>query len=278
MKIILQSKHWCFFLFSIFVYSSASYANDDFPGRALYPAVSHIEMNDLADNFDGYQIVDVRSPYEFNILHIKGAINIPMASESFIKEIRQLHESDKRPIAIYCNGKTCMKSYKAVNECQNNKISNIVAYDRGIMDWAHAFPKKSVLLEKTPFDTRMLISSESFVKHLLEPEEFELDIAEKEPMVLDIRDRNQREALSLFIDIEERVDINDHTALNQYIEQSNLENKPLYIYDTSGNRTRWLQYLLEANNTKSYYFMKGGTNEYFKKMREQYTNKKQFTF
>ena len=270
---IIQSKYWCVFLFSLFIYSSVSYANDEFPGRALYPAVPYIEINDLADKFNDYQIVDVRSSYEFKILHIKDAINIPLTSKNFINEVQKLRDSDTRPIAIYCNGKTCMKSYNAVNQCRKNKISDVIAYDRGIMDWAQAFPEKAVLLDKTPVDTRMLISKDDFRKHLLEPEKFELDIAETEPMVLDIRDRNQREALSLFIGIENHVDINDQVAFNQYIEQSNRENKPLYIYDTSGKRTRWLQYLLEKNNAQSYYFMAGGTHEYFKRIRAQYTNK-----
>ena len=271
MRTIINIKYCWLFLFSLFLYSSASYANDEFPGRTLYPSVPYIEINELADKFDNYQIVDVRSPYEFGILRIKGATNIPIASESFIKEVSKLHESDTRPIIMYCNGKTCMKSYRAANKCLRNKISNVIAYDHGIIDWAKTFPEKAVLLEKTPVDTNKLISREDFNKHLLEPEKFELDIAEIEPLVLDIRDSEQRHELSLFIDIEERVDINDQVAFNQYIEQSNSENRPLYIYDMSGTQTRWLQYLLEEKNARSYYFMKGGTHEYFKIIREQYS-------
>lgn len=274
MQIILRSKCWWLILFSLFLYSSVSTADDEFPGRKLYLAVPHIEIDKFADTFDNYRIVDVRSPYEFSILRIKGAINIPLASKSFIDEVKKLREAETRPIVMYCNGKTCMKSYKAVQKCRSNKIPNVIAYDRGIMDWARAYPDRAVLLEKTPIDPTKLISKSDFKKHLLEPDKFELDVFEKEPLVLDIRDSNQHEALSLFIGLEEHVNINNQTAISKYIKQSNRENRPLYIYDMAGKQVRWLQYLLENHHAKSYYFMKGGTREYFKRMLDQYISKK----
>lgn len=278
MKITSRCRYWYFLVFTLYIYPSTSFAESGFPGRAHYPTVPVIELNKLAAKFDDYRIVDVRSPYEFKIMHIQGAINIPFSSTSFIKEVRKIRDTSAAPIIIYCNGSTCMKSYKAVKISIKNKISNILAYDDGILDWAQAFPDKTVLFDKNPIDTANLIADKDFEKHLLDPEKFELDVAEHEPIVLDIRDRDQRESLSLFVDVETHVNIDDHAVITQFIKQANSEKKPLYIYDTAGKRTRWLQYLLEENNAQAYYFMKGGTYEYFKKMREKYTSAKQMAF
>ena len=265
---ITKNKKFWLVLCSLFLYSSTLFANDEFPGRKLYPAVPYIEANDFSEKFEDYLVVDVRSPYEFNILHIKDAINVPLGSKSFIQDINNLQKTDTRPIVMYCNGKTCMKSYKAVSKCRLNKIPNVIAYDRGIMDWAYAFPDKAVLLGTSPVDTNKLISKNEFKRHLLQPEKFELDIAEKEPLVLDIRDFSQREGLSLFIGLENSVNINDRRTIKKYITQSNRQNTPLYIYDMAGKQVRWLQYLLEHHHAKSYYFMDGGTSKYFKNMQD----------
>lgn len=271
---ITKNKNFWLALCGLFLYSSVSFADNEFPGRKLYPDVPFIEINKFAETFDDYLVIDVRSPYEFSILRIKDAVNVPLTSKSFVEDIKDLQKTDTRPIVMYCNGKTCMKSYKAVSKCRLNKILNVAAYDRGIMDWAQALPNKAVLLEKTPIDTKKLISNNKFKKHLLQPERFELDIAEKEPLVLDIRDFDQREGLSLFVGIENSVNINDRRTIKKYITQSNRQNTPLYIYDMAGKQVRWLQYLLEHHHAKSYYFMDGGTIKYFKNMQEQYLNKK----
>ena len=274
MRNVKKNKNYWFALFSLFLFSSSSNANNEFPGRELYLSAPYIEINDLAEKFDNYQVVDLRSPYEFSILRIKGAKNIPFPSKSFIDDVKKLQKSDQRPIVVYCNDQNCMKPYQAIMECKQNKIKNIFAYDSSIMDWTHAFPEKTVLHDKTPVNINKLISKSDFNKRLLQPEKFELDIAEKEPLVLDIRDFNQREGLSLFIGIENPVNINDQYTIKKYIEQSNQQNTPLYIYDMAGNQVRWLQYLLERHNAKSYYFMDGGSSKYFKNMQQQYLHKK----
>ncbi|MFV2058211.1 MAG: rhodanese-like domain-containing protein, partial [Thiohalomonadales bacterium] len=65
----------------------------EYPGRILFPDVKYISTNTLARFIKESVVVDVRSPYEYDILHIQDAINIPLASRSFIARIQNLQEN-----------------------------------------------------------------------------------------------------------------------------------------------------------------------------------------
>lgn len=256
-----------FFISSVFAKADA-----EFPHRKLYPAVPYIELADFYKKHKTVIIVDVRSAYEYQTLRIKGAINIPLSSAEFISDMKQLRSSNPDTmIVVYCNGKTCKKSYKAVQKCRNHKIKNVVAYDAGIMDWGKAYPSESVLLGESPINPKDLISKATFKKRLVEPKAFEAMMNNKNVIVVDVRDRFQREGISLFPGIDRRASLDDQASLDQHINQAKKENKVLLIYDASGKQVRWLMYYLQRKNVKNYHFMKGGANAYYKMIRKEYT-------
>ena len=246
----------------------AAEANKEFPGRDLYPEVKFIELNDFSQKLKRKEVtvVDVRSKYEYDTLRIAGALNIPLASNDFISEMSKLRTSDNKPIVVYCNGKTCMKSYKAARKCDNKNIKGVIAYDAGIMDFAKSFPKNALLLGKTLNDPKKLISKANFKKHLLSPDRFGQRLADTSDIVLDVRDRFQREGISFFVGREHRVSLDNTKRLDRYINKARQGNKALLIYDAAGKQVRWLQYYLEDKGLKSYYFMAGGINAYYKDM------------
>ena len=244
----------------------------EFPGRDLYPEVPYIELQDFFEKLKRKEVmvVDVRSSYEYQTLRIQGAINIPLASKTFVSEMRKLRVSDNRPIVVYCNGKTCMKSYKAARKCDIEKIADVTAYDSGIMDFAKTYPKNAMLLGKTLNDPKKLISKKSFKKHLIAPEKFGDRIATTSDIVLDVRDRFQREGISIFVGREHRVSIDNTRRLDRYIDKAKRENKALLIYDAAGKQVRWLQYYLVNRGLKTYYFMKGGIRAYYKDLKSDF--------
>ena len=246
-------------------------SDKEFPGRDLYPEVPFIELQDFQQKLKRKEVVvvDVRSSYEFQTLRVKDAINIPLASNTFVSDMRKLRVADNRPIIVYCNGKTCMKSYKAVLKCDIEKIDNVVAYDAGIMDFAKSFPKEALLLGKTLDDPKKLISKDTFKKHLLTPDKFGERIADTSDIVLDVRDRFQREGISIFVGREYRVSIDNTNRLDRYIEKAIKENKSLLIYDAAGKQVQWLQYYLEDKGLKSYFFMQGGISAYYTDMKAE---------
>lgn len=144
-------------------------ADSEYPGRKVYVGTPYIELKQLGEQFNEVVIVDVRSNYEFKTLHIKTARNIPLGPKNFVNDMRALRKQyPDNKIVTYCNGKTCMKSYKAASK----GIENVVAFDASIMDWAKANPDRSVLLDVLPIDPGRLISKKDFTSKLLGPEDF----------------------------------------------------------------------------------------------------------
>ncbi len=273
MKLKIIGLSWFFVLLLAGGYASSAYSakNDEFPGRKLYPDVPVIELNELYRRFKEFTIVDVRSAYEYETLRIKGAINISLSARDFTAQIRKLRAKDARAIVVYCNGKTCMKSYKAALKASKNKIDNVRAYDAGIMDWARAKPEMAVLLGKSPINPSSLISKQKFKKHLLSPEAYSEKVAGSSAIVLDVRDRFQREGLSIFIGKERRAYLDDKKRLDKYISKAKSQNKVLLIHDAAGKQVRWLQYYLEEKGVKSYYFMAGGVAAFYDEMKSDFT-------
>lgn len=256
-----------FVLISVSVHAK----NNEFPGRERYPTIPYISITDLQKEKDKVIIVDVRSAYEHKTLRIKGALNISVSSKSFVDDMKQLRKNNAgKKIIVYCNGKTCMKSYKAALKCKRNGIKNVISYDAGIMDWAIKYPDQSVLLGESPIDPKKIISKKTFKTYLISPEKFEQKIGAGNVLVLDTRDQFQRNATGLFAGKEKRVYINDATGLDKYIAQANREGKTLLIYDEVGKQVRWLQYYLEGKGADSYLFMKGGVREYYKYLDKKY--------
>jgi len=261
------------FCLTTFCYSKPSKAennNNQFPGRELYPSVNVLEIDELHERLDQVVIVDVRSEYEYKTLRIKDAVNIPLSSTTFLSRMRKLRADSNKAIVAYCNGKTCMKSYQAALKCTTNNIPDVYSYDAGIMDWARKYPKNSVLLGRTPINPKHLISSKEFDQHLLSPDDYGERVANTSAIVLDVRDRFQREAISLFVGRERRAYLDDTHRLDRYIDKAKSEGKSLLIHDAAGKQVRWLQYYLQDKGVKDYYFMKGGIAAYYDQIKKEF--------
>lgn len=234
--------------------------SDAFPLRAKYIDVAILETADLAKRYGDVVVVDVRTKYEYDTLRIKDAQLIPVTDRNFVDQVRKLRESTPKPIVFYCNGKTCAKSYDAVLYALNARIPNVLCYDAGIDDWSRAQPEKTALLGKSPIKAEDLIGHDQFKARLLDPKAFEAK-AEGKAIVLDVRDKSQRDAM-LFPFREQRVALEEKARLDAVIEQAKKEKKTLLIYDQVGKQVQWFQYYLESKGLKDYYFMKGGAQGY----------------
>jgi len=250
-------------------------ADSEYPGRKIYIDTPYISLEQLTQEFNEAIIVDVRSGYEYSTLHVKKAFNIPLNSKTFIKEMRGLRKQQpQKKIVTYCNGKTCMKSYKAASKCRTNGIDNVVVFDAGIMDWAKANPNLSVLLNTSPIDPARLISKDKFTARLLDPETFFKQANDSNPFIIDVRDPLQRAGMPLFVGREKRAALDDTEKLKVLIAQAKRERRPLYIYDEAGKQVRWLMYYLEDQGATDYFFLKGGAKAYFKGMSTDFTQSK----
>lgn len=82
----------------------------------------------------GIQLVDVRTPEEYNSGHIAGAVNIDVNSPDFMSEATLKLKKD-RPVYVYCrSGK---RSKKAGNQLAGEGYE-VVDLDGGITDWKNS--------------------------------------------------------------------------------------------------------------------------------------------
>lgn len=251
--------------FILLLTSSSSYADNDYPGREIYPNIPVISTEQLYKQFDTSVIVDSRSSYEFETLRIKNAINIPLGlnNEQFIQRIKNIREHSEFPIIFYCNGHSCMKSYKAARKAIiYAKIDKVYAYDSGIFDWTKAHPDYAELLGKSPVNPEQLISKTKFKKHMLPALSF-IKNANEKTIILDVRDRAQRDGFYIFSGHEKSIPLNETASIKSILQQAKNNQQPLYIYDAVGKQVRWLQYYLESEQVKEYYFMDGGAQAFF---------------
>jgi rhodanese-related sulfurtransferase len=239
---------------------------EDFPGRTTYAHVPYITIEQLYNEFDDIIIVDARSAFEFETLRILSAVNVPLSlsNSEYTKILKALREKNPaKKIVFYCNGHTCMKSYKAAHRAKViAKIDNVMAFDAGIFNWTKAHPDKAILLDETPVDPGNLISKQKYKQHMLPALDF-VNKADENAIIIDVRSRHQREGLSLFSGYEKTVPMSKKRKLNKYIQLAKNENKKLFIYDAVGKQVRWLQYYLEQQNAGEYYFMEGGAKAFY---------------
>jgi rhodanese-related sulfurtransferase len=88
------------------------------------------------------QLVDVRTPGEFNEGFIKGAVNINYQGETFTQDIARLDH--KKPTFVYCE--MGGRSSESCNFMANQGFTTLYQLDGGIKAWKHN--KKPVELKK----------------------------------------------------------------------------------------------------------------------------------
>lgn len=80
----------------------------------------------------GIQIIDVRTPAEFDSGHIAGAVNIPVQSADFAARIAQLDPAGQ--YAVYCRSGN--RSRPAVAAMKDAGISTVYELASGTIGWA----------------------------------------------------------------------------------------------------------------------------------------------
>ena len=254
------------FLLSTAQAQQAQAPADPFPGRALFSTVTVMSLDDLAQKRADVHVVDVRSKYEYDTLHIADAVHIDLHDAEFVDKVKALQAQKDAPVVFYCNGKTCYKSYQACDKTLSAGVMNVYAYDAGIFDWAKAHPEASVLLGKSPVDPARLIDEARFKEHLLAPEKFGERVHAGGVVVLDVSDPLQRAATALFPGEQRSIALDDTADLDTLMAEVIKSGKPLLVYDEAGKQIQWFQYYLEDRGVKSYYFMKGGSKAFFKEV------------
>lgn len=243
--------------------SSCLYAQAEFPLRTKYPEVKPISMEDLAKNYNETEIVDVRSKMEFDVIHIAGAKHIQVTELAFLENLEKLRsKAGAKPIAFYCNGHSCAKSYKAAEQATKAGFKNVYCFDAGIFEWVEAYPERGVLLGETPANKSKIISEADLKKKMLSFAQFKERAKQPNTIIIDTRDPFQRAAATdlpqnKIVDLSNIRNIPMDRMLT-LLKKREFADKQLLIFDAVGKQVQWLQYHLEAYGYKNYSFMDKG--------------------
>lgn len=229
-------------------------AEDEFPQRAQFSDVAVLTTEQLMTQYDASVIVDVRSKFEFDVVHIAKAVHVPVSSESFLSALEKLRPKDgERPLVFYCNGHSCRKSYEAARAAQTAGFKNVYAYDSGVLNWLRASRERTTLLNVTPAPLDRLVSDDYFQGRLLDYAAFKKKTVGKQAVVIDIRDAMQREMTMTLASL--AVPLDEFLAK---LDRGDYRGKQLLIFDAVGKQVVWLQYILEDRRHKDYFFLRDG--------------------
>jgi len=229
--------------------------DEPFPLRPYYPEVEYISTKNLLESYDDTIIVDIRSSFEYDVARINKAILLPLTDPDFADKLEELRPKiDKTPMAFYCNGHSCAKSYKADQLALSLGFINVFVYDGGIFDWIKAAPAKATLMGETPARTGRIISDDEFDHHLLDYDDFANQAKAKNAIVVDIRDPFQREVMPRISGIR---NIPLDPLLDLVVSRVWTEKKLLF-FDAVGKQIQWLQYFLESYGYYDYAFLNNG--------------------
>lgn len=152
------------------------------PQPAAYRTVTTEELKRLIDSGkDAPLVIDARNPEEYDEVHIKNAVNIPVSKLE--KDPSLLPADKKKGIVFYCNGIKCGKSKKAAQFAASQGHTNLMVYAEGMPVWE----EKGMSIYAGPNYEKKVETSK------LKPQELKalMDSKPEALTIVDVRDRSE---------------------------------------------------------------------------------------
>ncbi len=237
----------------------------DFPLRKKYPQLEPITTPELAKARAAGEaiVIDVRTKGEFEVMHIKDAINIPhILSDERYEALKSAAERAHRYMVFYCNGVTCTKSYKAADLAWSLQFKGVRNYDAGIFEWADTYPQETVFFGEPMTEANAkakLISESDFKKVLVDTVTF-IDMAKSGGYkVYDVRDQREMVEYPINLPNKEAATIDQ---LQQLLKEAKFPESKVLLFDNVGRQVIWAQYYLKRFGVKDYFFLAGGVEQW----------------
>lgn len=233
------------------------------PPKVLYKTfnLKYITTDELAKNLNNYTVIDVRSQFSYDVLHVKGSYCVPfvLPANEFEAQVKKILAQTKKPAVFYCNGPMCAMAHRSAIRMQDANDPNTFVFADGILSIANTHPTDTVLYGTPMKSASELISEEAFQARLLSPAKvLEKTDADPKAVIIDIRDPWQRAGISLFQMRDINIPLTQPAQLKEAILHAKQAGRTMYFVDVKGKQVRWLQYLLRANGMEHYWFVKGG--------------------
>jgi rhodanese-related sulfurtransferase len=227
------------------------------PFRAFYPDVATISTTELHERLFTLTLVDIRSRFEFEVVHIARSINLPLEDGSFAERIDRLKPvQEKITVVLIGNDPDCSRAFEAALLAREHGLANLLVYDAGVYSWLHAYPDRTRLMGRSPARLEEVLPLISHQSRLVSFERFKRLAGESGALVIDIRNVYQRRRVPAELEVRSI----SLEALLAAVGNRIWANRSLLIFDEDGSRTRWLQLFLRAGGFFDYAFLDGGMN------------------
>ncbi len=218
----------------------------------------HIGTLELVQIFDLAHLVDCRSRLEYDVLHMKNAVHVPVAT-MVREDLDRLRRKDPaKAIVFYCNGDECSQSLVAFEKASEWGYENIFVYRPGVFAWAQEWPEKVLFFGEIPgpADQDRLFARDHYLASCLPVSDFVVASRQAGTLVVDIRDLAGRQNVTISLPNLKHYPLDSLVKLVKSGSRK-VTGKKMLILDSCGMQTRWLQYVLD-NHGIDYAFLKGG--------------------
>lgn len=218
----------------------------------------HIGTLELVQIFDLAHLVDCRSRLEYDVLHLKNAVHVPVVT-MVREDLDRLRRKDPaKAIVFYCNGDECSQSQVAFVHATEWGYENIFVYRPGVFAWAQEWPEKVLFFGEIPGpdDQGRLFATDHYLASCLPVSKFIVASRQTGTMVVDIRDLAERQNFTITLPHLKQYPLDRLVKLVNSGSRK-VKGKKMLILDSYGMQTRWLQYVLDDHGI-DYAFLKGG--------------------
>jgi rhodanese-related sulfurtransferase len=227
------------------------------PFRAFYPEVATISTTELHERLFTLTLIDIRSRFEFEVVHIARSINLPLEDGSFADRIDRLRPvQEEITMVLIGNDPDCSRAFEAAVLARAHGLTKLLVYDAGVFSWLHAYPERTRLMGQSPARLEQILPLISHQSRVVSFERFKRLADEPGALVVDIRNIYQRRRVPAGLDVH-NISLE---ALLAAVGNRIWANRPLLIFDEDGSKTRWLQLFLRAGGFFDYAFLDGGMN------------------
>lgn len=244
-----------------------------YPNRKFYPGLNYLTTEQMVkDVIAGkYLVIDARPKLGYQTLHIKDSVNIHSGDKDFVNKFMEAVKKNNKPIAFYCGGLTCLKSYKAsvkaMDTLRKNKINReVFTYDAGITAFAYASPESVLKNGKEISEDNPILDTKKLKKHALGAKEFTDMINDDEEdsfVILDVREKKQRILRKLFMfKKEHKITVLEPDKLTIFLNDVKKTGKTLMVYGAVEKQIESIFQLIQMTGTKKWFYLEGGEYAY----------------
>ncbi|MFH1152819.1 MAG: rhodanese-like domain-containing protein [Pseudomonadota bacterium] len=221
----------------------------------LYPSVQTLSLRELGAVFDDALVVDVRTRFEFDTVHINGSVNQPLAGDDGRDTDTDMQALSRGKSLVFTgNDALDTRPFKAALAATLGGLSPVRVLALGVLAWTDAFPDRATLMGSSPAVPGEILPDAVHRQHLLDPKDFMEAIPRPDALVIDIRNAHDRTQVPLNAPLHP-------IPMEAFLEAVGCRvwsEKTLFILDSDNTRLAWLHRFLQAGGYDDVLFLNGG--------------------